>query len=133
MHVHYIGTLLAHAVTIGADAQVHGLAGDAGGDIEALGDVAVLGLVLRAAIGVGLGGGQWHALADLDQCGHAFAGLDLLDPAVTAFGAVGDDLAVGLLIVSLVSTVISKRLDGVSSCASMAAGRILSGSALTIS
>jgi hypothetical protein len=82
-------------------AQVHRLTGDAGGHVKALGDVAVLGLGKRAAIGVGLGAGQWHALADLDQCGHAFAGLDLLDAAVAAFGAdqVMTWIGSGLLIV----------------------------------
>jgi hypothetical protein len=53
LHVHYIGTFLAHAVMVGTDRQVNGVAGDAGGDVETLGDVAVLGLVLRAAVAVG--------------------------------------------------------------------------------
>ena len=87
LHVHYIRAFLAHAVAVGGDAQVHDIAGHAGSDVETLGDVAVLGLVDRTTIGVELGAGQWHALADLDQCRRAFAGLDLLDTAIAAVGA----------------------------------------------
>ena len=73
------------------------VAGDAGGDVETLGDVAVFGLAAQVAVGVGLGAGQRHALADLDQCRRAFAGLNLLDPAVAAVGAAVDDAGLARL------------------------------------
>src|SRR3546814_17581887 len=70
---------------------MNGLTSDAGRDIKTLGDVAVFGLALQAAVSIGLGAGERHALADLNQCRLAFAGLYLLHTAFTAGGAAVDD------------------------------------------
>ena len=87
LRVHYIGLLLAHAIASRTDRQVYRFTCDAGGDVKTPGDVAVVGLGEQAAVGVGLGAGQRYALAGLDKCRGAFAGLDLLGAAVAAGGA----------------------------------------------
>ncbi|MCY1251540.1 hypothetical protein D9M72_653130 [compost metagenome] len=71
------------------------VAGDVCGDVKALGDVAVFGLAAQVTIAIGLRTGQGHALAALDQRRCAFAGLHLLNTAVTAVGAVVDDASLG--------------------------------------
>ncbi|MCY1409386.1 hypothetical protein D9M71_247350 [compost metagenome] len=103
LHVDYILAVAVQAVVVGADVQVHGVARDAGGDVEALGDVAVLGLALQVAVEVGLGSGQRYALAHLDQCRRAFAGLDLLQAAAAVAGAVANDAGAVALFVLVVA------------------------------
>ncbi len=75
---------------IGADAQVNRVAGHAGRDVEPLGYVAVLGVASGVSVRVRGGGGQRYALANLDECRSAFAGLHLLHAAFTAGGTVLD-------------------------------------------
>ena len=87
LHVHYIGTLLAHGVQMRANREVYRFTCDGGGDEKALGDIAVFGLSEQSAIGVCLGASEGHALADLNLCGDTFSGLDLLNAAFTAGGA----------------------------------------------
>ncbi|MOA26241.1 hypothetical protein D3C78_1470180 [compost metagenome] len=67
------------------------VAGDAGGDVETLGDVAVLRLAVVTAVGIALNIGDRNALANLNQRRHAIGGLNLLDAALTAGGAAADD------------------------------------------
>src|SRR5471030_791899 len=121
-------TLLADPVTIGTDGQVNDVAGDAGGDVETLGYVAVLALDLRQgllvrvlilvrAVALGLvgadGGGQRYALADLDQRRGAFDGLHLLDAAVATGGAVVDDAGLALAVDAVALAVLVVVFTGV--------------------
>src|SRR3990167_2183518 len=70
---------------------MHPLTAEAGGDVEATGDVAVLSVVVGLAIGITPAGSQRHALADLNQRRVAFGGLNLLGATAAAVGAAADD------------------------------------------
>ena len=83
--------VLAELVVIAADTDVDDIASQAGSDIKALGDIAILRLVLDQSVRAGGGAGQRHALTDLDQGWIAFAGLYLLHTAAAAVGAAADD------------------------------------------
>src|SRR5690606_10754767 len=83
--------VLTHAVVIAADADVDNVAGNAGGYVEALVDVAVLGVLVDLAVGADAGAGQRHALADLDQSRVALGGLHLLGATAAAVGGATQD------------------------------------------
>ena len=82
---------LAEAVIAGTDGDVHQVAGQRRGDVEAAVDVAVFGLAVDLPVGTGGGAGDGDALADLDQRRVALGGLDLLAAAGTAVGGATDD------------------------------------------
>ncbi|MNJ22812.1 hypothetical protein D3C77_171860 [compost metagenome] len=106
LNAHYIGTFLAHPVIVGADVQVDGIASDAGGDIEALGDVAVLGIALNASVAIGAGTGDGNALAHLNQGRAAFAGLYLLHAAFAVGGAVVNDAGAAAVVLEVAVVVV---------------------------
>lgn len=85
------GMALAEAVIAGTDGDVHKVAGQRRGDVEAAVDVAVFGLAVDLPVGTGGGAGDGDALADLDQRRVALGGLDLLAAAGTAVGGATDD------------------------------------------
>ncbi|MOA43401.1 hypothetical protein D3C78_1655510 [compost metagenome] len=84
MHVNDVRVGAIQAVVVAADADMHDVAAQAGGNVEALGDVAVLGVLVDLAVGAAAGAGQRHALADLDQCRITFGGLHLLHATALA-------------------------------------------------
>ncbi|MNZ70318.1 hypothetical protein D3C78_886510 [compost metagenome] len=86
--------------------QTNRIATQAGGDIEALGHVAVFGVALDAPVAVGAGAGDRDALANLDQRRLAFAGLNLLHAAVTVAGAVVDDTRVAAVVLEVAVVVV---------------------------
>src|SRR5690606_12253038 len=91
LHIDDPGLVAIEAIALAADVHVHQFAGQGGGHVEAAGDVAVLSVLMDLAVGAGAGGGQWHALANLDQRRVALGGLNLLRAAAAAAGAAADD------------------------------------------
>ena len=102
---------LAEAVIAGADGDVHQVAGQRRGDVEAAVDVAVFGLAVDLPVGTGGGAGDGDALADLDQRRVALGGLDLLAAAGTAVGGATDD-ADAILAVDLAAAALDLDVAG---------------------
>nr|GEW62381.1 hypothetical protein [Tanacetum cinerariifolium] len=84
LHLDRVRLLLAHAVVIGADAQVNNVARHGRGHVKALGHIAVLRVGLRVTITIGLHRGDGNALTHLNQRRGAFIGLHLLYATVAA-------------------------------------------------
>ena len=72
-----------------------------------MGHVAVFGVALEAPVAVGAGAGNRDALANLDECWLAFAGLNLLHATVAVAGAVANDLAVAPVVLEVAVVVVN--------------------------